>query len=159
MSKELTNIKSISTKNIGFSAKTIRALVEDNNEVHFLARIGGVAIEQFTGTTKHGEYHGYKGVFSIVNRDGVKFTSTVLFPPANIAKKLADMFSQGEAEISFMFDINVSSSDKNASGYAFMVDVPASEEALKKAAKISETVFGSRLPQLASPSKPAKKSA
>ena len=155
---KIESIGSISTKNVGYSAREIRKLVEGNQEVHFLARLGGVALEHFQGTSKHGEWYGFRGIFTIVNRDGKAYSSSVCYLPKNITMRLLEQFKLGVIEVQFMVDIKAIASDKNASGYAFNVDVPASEDALKKAEAISSRVIGSmgvQLKALAAPKKPA----
>lgn len=146
---QVFKVASISTKSIGFSSKEIRKIVEDSNEVHLLARIGGVALDFFTGTSKHGEWQGFKGIFTLVTRDGRTFTSSVVYLPKNITDKLYSQMQQGVVEVSFLVDINVTASDKNASGYAFNVDAVRSEAAEQKAKTISDTVIGSMQKMLA----------
>lgn len=160
MAKEENNtpskIASISIKTLGFNAKEIRKLVDDNKEMQFLARIGGVVVESFTGESKHGDYIGFKGIFTCINRNKEIYTSTLAFLPGNIAKKLAEALGQGVIEVEFTTDVFVTETNKNASGYSYICEPVLSDDAKRKADSISARVIGSKLPlALAAPVKKA----
>lgn len=155
---ELKKIPSISTKTIGYSAKEIRKLVDGKQEQVFLARFGGVVLEAFAGSSKHGDWTGFKGIFACATRDETTFTSSVIFLPANVTKKVMDQLSQGVVEVEFKADIYVVESDKNASGYAFMCEPVLSEEANRKAEAVTSIVLKGKLPTLLLAA-PAKKTA
>ena len=90
MEKEIKNLASISFKDLGFTAKEIRKLVEDKKEAVFIARVGGVAMEFFNGESKHGEYTGFKGLFFAITKDGEEYQSKTIFLPSNISRKLRE---------------------------------------------------------------------
>lgn len=118
----MKKLKQISMKELGYSAKEIRNLVEDKGEAVFLARIGGVAVETFKGEGIHGEWNGFKGEFIAANQKGEKFASSVAFFPANIANQLLDQFEHGVVEVEVKADVYAIESDKNASGYGYMCE-------------------------------------
>lgn len=152
-------VASISVKTVGYSPKELRKLVDGNPGAHFVARVGGVAAESFSGTNKNGEWHGFKGIFTLINRDKQAFTSTAVYLPANITKKLLDQLANGVVEVEFLADIYVQESDKVASGYGFICEPVMGEAGVKKAAAISERVLGSNLPKSLALAAPSKKSA
>lgn len=156
--KAVSRVPSISIKTVGYNAKELRKLVDGSKESIFLARVGGVVGESFTGESKNGEWTGLKGLFTIINKDEVAFASSIAFLPANITKKIVDQLTQGVVEVEFMCDIFVAETDKNASGYSYIVEPVMSDEAAKKAQTISSRVLASKLPlRIAAPT--AKKSA
>jgi hypothetical protein len=156
---EVTKVASISIKTAGYSAKDIRNLVSGSatkGETHFLARVGGVVVESFGGESKNGHWDGFKGIFTLINKDGKAFSSTTIFLPLNITKGLMEKLSHGRVEVSFMADIFVVESDKVASGYGYICESVASEEAEKIASTIADRVIGGKLPttlKLAAPKK------
>lgn len=158
---EVKNLKSISTKTLGYSAKEIRKLVEDKGgQTVFLARLGGIVAEYFTGEGKHGEWVGFKGNFAVVTKDNEKFTSKVAYLPNNIAAKLKAQLEQGVIEIEVKADIFVVETEKNASGYAYMCEPVMSMESEEKMVKLTNSVFSQKLPtslQLVAPKKQADK--
>lgn len=154
MTKTVKKLPSISIKTVGYSAKELRKLVEETNEAIFIARIGGVVAEAFSGMSKNGEWTGFKGIFTLATKDGDAYSSTTCFLPGNITKKLVDQLSQGVVEIEFLADISVAASEKVAAGYAFMCEPLLSDDAGKKAQLISDRVLNSKLPlAIAAPSK------
>lgn len=155
------SLKTLSTKDLGYTAKEIRKLVDGKGaEKVFIARIGGIAKEFFSGESKHGEYIGFKGLFFAVNKDNERFSSEVAFLPANLSKKLHDSFGDGVLEIDVPpADIFVVESDKNASGYAYMCNFTMTDESIKKADTIAASIFNTKLPQLEAPKVATKKSA
>lgn len=160
----MSNIKSLrtlSTKDLGFTAKEIRKLVEGKgNEKVFIARIGGVAKEMFTGESKHGEFIGFKGLFFAVNRNNERFTSEAAFFPKNLQDKLAAGFGPGVLEIEVpAADICVVESEKNASGYAYMCNFTMDDNAIKKADAIANNIFNSKLPLIENKSATKSKAA
>lgn len=142
----VSRLPSISMKTAGYSAKELRKLVEGNAEVQFLARIGGVVVEAFTGESKNGEWTGLKGMFTLINRDNKAFSSTVAFLPSNITNRIADQLNQGVIEVQFLVDINITETEKNAAGYAFMAESVLSDDAAKKMETITSRVLTSKLP-------------
>jgi hypothetical protein len=153
-------LKTLSTKDLGYTAKEIRKLVDGKgSEKVFIARIGGVINELIHGESKHGEWTAFKGKFFAVNEKNERFSSDVAFLPANLSKRLVEGWGEGVLQIDLPpADISVVESDKNASGYAFMCDFVLDDASIKKAEMIASTVFNTKLPQLAAP-KVAKKSA
>lgn len=139
-------IASISIKTLGYTAKEIRKLVEDTNEVQLLARIGGVVLESFSGESKNGQWTGFKGIFTVVNRDNKAFSATVAYLPTSLTKKIIEQLNQGIAEVEFIADISVSASDKVASGYAYLCEPLMSEIGAKKAETIAQRVLAGRMP-------------
>ena len=113
----MKSLQTLSVKNLGFSAKEIRKLVDGKGkEKVFIARIGGIAKEKFTVESKHGESVGFKGLFFAVNNMHEKFTSEVAFFPKNLSDKLCEAFGEGVLEIEVpAADIFAVESDKNAS--------------------------------------------
>ena len=160
MDKEVLRVPKISVKTCGFSAKELRKLVDGVNGTVFLLRIGGVAVEAFTGESSTGEWTGLRGLFTAVNKDGGAFHSTVAFLPASVTKKIADQLAQGVVEVEFAADIYISETDKNASGYSYQAEPILSENAAKKSEMISQRILGLKLPNaLAITDKSKKKTA
>ena len=158
-------LAAINFKDLGFSAKDIRKLVEDKNEAVFIARVGGIAMEYFTGESKHGEFVGFKGQFLAITKDGEQFASSTIFLPTVVARKLREQLDHGVVEIEVKADVFVTETDKNASGYAYLCEPIMTSEAADKMVKLQKSILGSALPvqlALAAPSEEktkAKKSA
>lgn len=140
---EIKKIASISMKTLGYSAKQIRKMVEEKpGQMVRIARIGGLALEYFTGESNYGEWLGFKGSFYLETEKGDKFHSAVAFLPTNVAKKLREQFDHGVVEVIVNpIDIFVQETDKNASGYAYVCELVASAEALNKVEKMALLVF------------------
>lgn len=155
----IKSLKTLSTKDLGYSAKAVRALVDGKGaEKVFLARIGGVVTEIFTGESKHGEFSGVKGLFFAVNAAGERFTSDTAFLPTNLMSKVKEGFSEGVLQIDLPpADIFAVESDKNASGYAYLCNFTMTDEHVKKADTIANSIFNTKLPQLAAPVKEESK--
>lgn len=157
---EALKVSKLSIKSAGYTAKDIRKIVEGNPGTHFLARVGGVAIDHFSGESQHGAWVGFKGVFTLINRDGKAFTSSVAHFPQNVSKKLEEAFAQGVVEVDVLVDVYVEESTKVATGYAYICEPVASDAAMKKAEGIAQRVLNSKLPnQLAIADGSKKKSA
>lgn len=158
MTEEIKQVKTLSTKTLGFNAKEIRKLVDGkNNEKIFLARIGGVVRDVIKGESAHGEYTMFKGIFFAVNNKGERYGSDSAFLPSNVTKKVAEGFTPGVIEIDLPpVDIFAVETDKNASGYAYHTDFMMSDDSVKKAEVISGTIFNTKLPGLPAPKAQAK---
>lgn len=147
MSKsEIKKLDTISIKKVGYSKKELRALTEKSNEAVFVARVGGVVAEKFHGEGQHGEWTGFKGIFSLINEKGEKYQAMTAFLPANITARIVEQLNQGVVDVQFTADIFVVPSDKSGTDYAYMCEPVLSEEAEKKMHKISDSVFGGKLP-------------
>lgn len=118
----MKKLNSISMREIGYSAKELRNMTEDKGEAVFIARIGGVAVENIKGEGKHGEWNGFKGTFIAANNKGEQFQAKVAFFPANITNNLLEQFAHGVLEVEVKADVYAIETDKNASGYAYMCE-------------------------------------
>lgn len=160
MTQEIKKLASISFKDLGFSAKALRKLVEDKKEAVFIARVGGVAMEYITGESKNGEWVGFKGQFLAITKDGEQFTSGTAFLPASVATKLREQMDNGVTDIEVKADVFVVETDKNASGYAYLCEPVMTSEAAEKMRKMQQAILGTALPlqlPLAAPEKTEKK--
>jgi hypothetical protein len=146
-------LKTISTKDLGYTAKEIRKLVDGKGaEKVFIARIGGVVTGLFSGQSKHGDWTGFKGLFFAVNSKGEKYQSDTAFLPANLAKDIQAQWDAGVIQIQLpSADICVVETDKNASGFAYMCGYTMTEDHVKRADAIASSVFNTKIPQLESP--------
>jgi hypothetical protein len=151
----IKQLKTLSTKDLGYTAKEIRKLVEDKgSEKVFIARIGGVATGTIKGESKHGDWVGFKGLFFAVNAKNERFSSETAFLPSNLAKDLDAQFEVGVLQINLpSADIFVVESDKNASGYAYHCGYTMTEEHIKRADAIAASVFNTKLPTMLEASK------
>ncbi len=158
--KETKKLRSLSMKNLGFSAKELRKLVDGKKEAVFLARIAGIAVETFVAESQHGESVGFKGEFVAITCNGDQFTSNTAFLPANVATKLAKQFEQGVVEVEIKADVYVSESEKSASGYGYICEPVMSAEQQSRLQKLATETFGAKLPKalaLAAPKAEDKK--
>lgn len=149
-------VKQISMKTIDYSAKKIRALVDGKKEAVFIARVGGVALGIFSGTSKHGEWHGLKGAFKMETLDAAYKSNTAFLPIGITDNIVKSMQKDGLAEVPFIFDIFVSETEKNASGYAYMCEPVMTSESEKRAKEIFDRISRSTMPKqkaLAAPKK------
>ena len=128
-------------KTLGFTAKQIRKIVEDNNGAQFLGRIGGLGVSYFTGENANGEWIGFKGRFVAVNKDNQAFESGVAFLPAAVANTMREMLDQGVVEVEIQVDVHAEESDKNASGYAYLCEPVLSERANDQLEKLKKSIF------------------
>lgn len=154
---QVKQLKTISTKDLGYTAREIRKLVDGKGaEKVFIARLGGVVTGLFAGTSKHGDWTGFKGLFFAVNAKGEKFQADTAFLPTNLAKDIQEQWNSGVVQIQLPpCDICVTESDKNASGYAFICGYTMTEDHIKRADAIANSVFNTKLPTLEAP-KPEK---
>lgn len=153
-------IPSISMKSLGFNAKELRKLCEDKKEAVFVARIGGIASQFFTGESKFGDWVGFKGDFSCVTHEKEVLEASTAFLPSTIANALVERLKQGEVEIEVIADIFVIETDKNASGYAYMCEPVMSESADRRKQEINKRLLAAKLPTqlaLAGPTEKAEK--
>jgi len=158
MTQEIKKLAAINFKDLGFSAKEIRKLIEDKKEAVFLARIGGIAMEYFTGESKNGEWVGFKGQFLAVTKDGEQYSASTVFLPVTVANKLREQMDSGVTEIEVKADVYATETDKNASGYAYLCEPVMTSEAAEKMAKLQKSILGTALPvQLALAAPDAKK--
>lgn len=140
-------LATISVKSIGFSAKEIRKLVEGaNGETVFLARIGGVAQEHFTGESKHGDYIGFKGQFFVITKDGDRYESKTAFFPSSVGNKLREQFEQGVVDIEVKADVYAVESEKNASGYAYLCEPIMTSETQEKLNRLQKSILDAPMP-------------
>lgn len=142
------NLKEISIKSLGYTAKENRKLVEDKgNQKVFIARVGGVVKGFFKGESKNGEYVGFKGLFFAVNSKGERFTSDTAYFPTGLSSKLEKGFGEGVVEIEMPpADIFIVESEKTGTGYAYMSEFTMTEENIKKADAIANQLFNTKLP-------------
>lgn len=136
MSNKSQKIKAISMKNLGYSAKEIRKLVEDKKGSVFLGRISGVVANYFSGESKNGEFTGFRGAFAAVNAAGEVYESGTAFFPAGVANDLKKQLEQGVIEIEVTADVYAEESDKNASGYAYICEPVLSAEKQDRMSKM-----------------------
>jgi len=132
---EITKLAQISMKALGYSAKELRKLVDNNDGAQYLARIGGVAVEMFTGESAKGQWYGFKGQFVAQNQKGETFSSSVIFFPAGITNTLVKQFDAGVCEVEIKADVFVGENDKSASGYGYICE-PVMEA--KQKARVEE---------------------
>lgn len=144
--KQVLNLPSIGFKSLGFTKKELQKLVDGKKEKIFIARVGGVVAEAFSGTGVHGVWWGMKGIFSLITKDGDKYVSTVTYLPTNITNQIREKLDQGQIEVEFAADIYVAESEKSGPGYAFLCETIMSEDAKRKADAITSRVFESNLP-------------
>lgn len=151
MSNNVKEIASLSTANLGYSAKSLRKLTEDKGaEKNFLYRVAGVVDSIITGEGKHGSWVGFKGQFVAVMPNGDVFKSNAAFLPATIAKGVEERLSHGEVDIEFKGDVFAVETDKNASGYAFLCDPVITAVARDKFDKLTAAISGEPMPALIS---------
>jgi hypothetical protein len=154
--QEVKKLAAINFKDLGFSAKEIRKLIEDKKEAVFLARIGGIAMEYFTGESKNGEFTGFKGQFLAITKDGNQYSASTVFFPVSIATKLREQMDSGVTEIEVKADVYATETDKNASGYAYLCEPVMTSEAAEKMAKLQKSILGTALPVQLALAKPAE---
>lgn len=139
MSKKQNTIKKlgqISMKALGYSAKELRKLVDEKDgEATYIARIGGVAVEMFSGESAKGEWHGFKGQFVAQNAKGETYQSSVIFFPSALTHMLKKQFEAGVCEVEIKADVFVGENDKSASGYGYICE-PVMEA--KQKARVEE---------------------
>jgi len=141
MTNTIKKLTQISIKSLGYSAKDVRTMVEDKGEAVFVGRIGGIAADVMSGESKHGQWHGFKGTFLAVNKDGHQFTAPAAFFPMQVTNKLLEQFSHGCVEVDVKADIYAIETDKNASGYAYMCEPIMSVESKNKMEKLQGELF------------------
>lgn len=140
--------QSISMRQLGYTAKSIRKLCEDAGEAVFIARVAGIVSEHFTGENNYGEWVGFRGRFMAVTRDGEKYESATAFLPAAVTNPLRENLEHGAVEIEVGADIYAQESDANASGYAYVCDPMISDKGKEKIQKL-EAQMTEDLPEVA----------
>ena len=147
----MKKLASLSMKTLGFTAKSIRKMVEDKGEAVFLGRIAGVAGSFFTGESANGEYTGFKGQFAAVNKDGEQFEAAVCFVPAQIANPLRTAFEAGSTELELLADVYAIETDKNASGYAYLCEPVLSDKSNERLKQMKAALTNNLPKQIAAP--------
>jgi len=109
-----------------------------------IANISGVIEDYFTVNTKYGESVGFKGFFLGQNPEsGEVFESNAVFLPANATEQIQNQLADSEDDtLKIKLGVSVQESDKNASGIAYICDLPETE-ARKSAKLLAKEAFKS----------------
>jgi hypothetical protein len=108
----------------GSSDDMLELAMSDKAKTHFLFRIGGVAIGVITGESQYGEWHKLVGRFKAVTRNGSIFIANAAFLPGDASQLIADKLTraEGDAQVTFLFDVYVRYDSQLATKYGFIVD-------------------------------------
>lgn len=109
---------------VGSSDDLLELAMKDKATTHFLFRIGGVAIGAVTGESKFGEWHKMVGRFKAVTRTGDIFIANAAFLPGDASQIIADKLknSDGDAQVTFLFDVFVRYDSQLATKYGYILN-------------------------------------
>ena len=123
----MKTIKSITSKSVFGTPKK-----DDIGNVAFY--VTGIVDATFVHNTLYGENVGLKGDFVAINANtGEQFKSEAAFLPGQITEQIKDQVQHGVVDIEFSCSVKLMATDKNASGYTWVVDAPKTEERKAKA--------------------------
>lgn len=152
----MEKLKSININTV-FDKKTVKDHLNKP-----LVNVSGFAYAEFEVPTKYGPMVGFKGDFVCVNLlTGEVSESDAAFLPKGLTKELQKKLANG-SEISFAADIQAMETDKNAYGYAWVAEMPRTEEMQNRREKLKAEAlkYASTIKALPKPSaEKVKKSA
>ena len=124
----MTQVKSININSV-FDKKTVK-----ENFDKPLVNVTGIAYEPVFIHTKFGEQTGFKGDFVAVNLlNGAVYESNCVFLPKQFTQTLMHKLEAAQnTEVEFSVCLKATSSDKNPSGYAWIADMPDTQERMTR---------------------------